>query len=110
MPLRKDAIELSVALNQIVGGLLAYESGCNLYAMNLAKRLGPSVQTYDRAVFVRPSRDETRDAISALAESMDAVSTASSKGEMDFGLSAAINQYWKLYTIFRESKYRDELL
>jgi len=68
------------------------------------------VQTYDRAVFVRPSREEAHEAISALAESMEAVSAASIKGETDFGLSGAINQYWKLYTIFRESKYRDELL
>jgi hypothetical protein len=110
MSLRKDAIELSVALNQIVAGLFAYESGCNLHATNLAKRLGPMVQAYDLAVFIRPSREEAHEAISALAESMDAVSAASSKGEMDFGLSEAINQYWKLYTIFRELKYRNELL
>jgi hypothetical protein len=110
MSLRTDAIELSVALNQVLAGLLAYDLGRNVYATELAKRLGPRVETYDHAVFVRPSRADAADAISALADCMATVSSASTKGEMDFGVSNAINKYWNLYTIFRESKYREESL
>jgi len=68
------------------------------------------VAAFDQAVFVRPSRDDAGQAIAILAQCMDAVSTASSKGEMNFGFSEAINQYWELHTVFRESRYRDESL
>src|SRR5678815_37070 len=101
MSLRTDAIELSVALNEVVAGLLAYDLGRNAHATKLAKRLGPIVEAYDHAVFVRPSREDAADAISTLADCMADVSWDSSNGEMDFGVSSAINKYWNLYTIFR---------
>jgi hypothetical protein len=110
MSLRKDAMELSFALNEIVEGLCSYKSGRNKLCRDLASRLAPMVERYDQAVYVRRSRQDAAEAISALSEDLHAVSTASSKGEMDFAFNKAINNYWRLHTIFRESRHREESL
>ena len=113
MSLRKDAIKLSSALNEIVAGLLSYDSNGSYArdtARRLANRLGPLVEAYDRSVFVQRSRQEACEAVSDLAECMDAISAYSATGEMDFGISKALGKYWQFHTIFRESRYRDESL
>ena len=110
MSLRKDALKLSSALNEIVSQVLSYDSGRNSYARKLASRLGPLVEAYDQAVLVQPSRVEALEALSGLAECMYDVSSASASGDMEFGIDRELETYWKLYTIFRESKYRNESL
>jgi len=53
---------------------------------------------------------EALEALSGLAECMYDVSSASASGDMEFGIDRELETYWKLYTIFRESKYRNESL
>ncbi len=109
-PLRNDAIELSSALNEIVSGLLSCNSADAAYARTMAHRLGPLVQDYNRAVFDTRSRDEASEALSELAVCIGSVMAASTKGEMDFGINNALGTYWRLYTIFRESRYGGDSL
>jgi hypothetical protein len=106
--LRNDAIELSSALNEILSGLLSNHSADAPYATKLASQLGPLVEDYNRAVFSTHSRDEASEALSEVDQCMRLIIGASTKGEMDFGISAALGRYSKLCTIFRESKYRGE--
>jgi hypothetical protein len=104
MSLRKDAIELSKILHEILESTSGSRSA---YLTELATKIGESVAAYDRAVFDKRSREEASD---ALAEVVSALSAASVKGELDTFKGDLLERYWRLHTIFRESRYRDQTL
>ncbi|MGD2141483.1 MAG: hypothetical protein PVH25_13885 [Burkholderiales bacterium] len=108
MALRDKAIALSLSLNAIVTGLEQYR-GSN-YPGQLAAFLKPLVEEYDAAVYVMRSREQAAAAIDALAECMDSVSAAATKGGMELFDESVLEQYWDLHTIFREATFRDQSL
>jgi hypothetical protein len=107
MSLRKDAIELSKILHEILESTSGSRSA---YLTELARKIGESVAAYDRAVFDKRSREEASDALAQLAEVVSALSAASVKGELDTFKGDLLERYWRLHTIFRESRYRDQTL
>ena len=107
MSLRKDAVELSDALNQIVASASDSRSA---YVAELAGGLAKKVIQYDRAVFDEHSREEASDALAKVAETVSALSAASAKLELDAFKGDLLDTYWLLPAIFRESKYRDQTL
>ena len=107
MSLREDAVELSKILNQNVASASDSRSD---YVAELARGLEENVTQYDRAVFDKCSRLESADALSELAEVVSALSAASVKGELDIFKGDLLDRYWRLHTIFRESRYRDQTL
>lgn len=108
MVLRDKAIALSQTLSAIVAGLEQYRASD--YPRQLAAVLKPIVAEYDDAVFVSRSRTRAAAAIDALAECMDSVNAAATRGEMDLFGDSVLETYWELHTIFREAIHRDESL
>ena len=106
--LRDKAIALSQTLNAIVTCLAQYRGSD--YPGELAALMKPIVAEYDDAVFVTRSRERAAAAIDALAECMDSVNAAATRGEMDLFGESVLETYWELHTIFREAIYRDESL
>jgi hypothetical protein len=107
MSLPKDAVELSKVLNQIVASASGSRSA---YVADLARSIAENVAQYDRAVFDERSREEASNALKQLEEVVSALSAASVKGELSIFKSDLLERYWRLHTIFRESRYRDQTL
>lgn len=107
MSLRKDAIELSKVLNEIVASACDSHSA---YVAELARDIAKNVKQYDRAVFDNCSRGEASDALAELAEVVSSLSAASVKGELNIFNGDLLDRYWRLHTIFRESRYSDQTL
>jgi len=107
MSLQKDAIQLSSVLNEILNSANGSRSA---YISKLAERIAPLIVRFDRAVFDMHSREEASDALSEMAEGMSALSAAATKGELHAFPGRSLDSYWRLYTIFQESKYRDQEL
>jgi hypothetical protein len=107
MSLRKDAVELSNILNEIVATACDCPSA---YVAELARGIAKNVAQYDRAVFDNSSRVEASDALAELAKVVSALSAVSVKGELNIFKGDLLDRYWRLHTIFRESKYRDQTL
>ena len=108
MTLRDDAIALSRTLNGIVTALEQVED--SIYMRELATFLKPVVSQYDQAVYATRSREQAAAAIDELAECMDKVNAAVTRGEMQLFDDAVLAQYWNLHAIFREARYRHQSL
>ena len=106
MSLRSDASELSSVLNEIIR---TAAQGNSAYVAELAARLAPVVSRYDHAVLERHSREEASEALTEMADGMSNLSAAATKLELH-GFGRSLDSYWRLYAIFRESRYRDETL
>jgi hypothetical protein len=107
MSFRSDATELSRVLNDIIR---TASEGNGEYVSELAARLAPVIARYDHAVFERRSREEASEALTEMAESMSDLSAAATRLELRGFGRRSLDSYWRLCTIFRESKYRDEIL
>ena len=107
MSLRSDAVQLSRVLNEIVR--IAQNENAE-YVAKLAASIAPVVERYDYAVFDLHSREQASEALTEMAESMSDLSAAAATGEIPGFQGNSLNSDWRLYTIFRESKYRDEAL
>jgi hypothetical protein len=107
MSLRNDAAELSRVLHQIVEGAIVSPSR---HIADLAVSIAPGVLEYDRAVFDLRSRESASDALDSIVDNMNALSAAVTRGELPLFGDKVLGAYWRLYTIFRESKYRDQTL
>ena len=111
MTLRRDAIELSKVLSQIVADLGNFNAdNRSSYTNELARSLAPIVAVYDQAVFEYKSRTAASDALRDMVEYMHEVNGAATKGEINFTSANVLNKYWRLRTIFQESRYRDQVL
>jgi hypothetical protein len=106
MSLRKDAVELSNILNEIVASAC---DGPSPYVAELARGIAKDLSQYE-AVFDDCSRVDASDALAELAEVVSVISAASVKGELNIFKSGLLDRYWRLHTIFRESRYRDQIL
>ena len=107
MTLRKDAVELSKVLNQIVASASGSRSA---YVAELARGIAENVAQYDRAIFDTGSRVEASDALAELQGAMSDLNAASAKDELHIFDGDLLNAYWRLHTIFRESRYHDQTL
>jgi hypothetical protein len=107
MSLRNDAAALSDALNEIIRTAKGSRSE---YVVELAERIAPLVDRYDRAVFHLHAREDASDALTSRADGMGELSSAATKGELQGFRGDSFESYWRLRTIFRESRYRDEAI
>jgi hypothetical protein len=106
MSLRGDASELSRALNEIIRAAVGEHDP---YVADVAARLAPLIARYDHAVLERHSREDACEVLTEMAEDMSDLSATAAKLELR-GFGHSLDAYWRLYTIFREWKYRDQTL
>ncbi len=111
MTLASEAIELAETLQIIVDGLENYDSDSRReYTSKMAKRLKPLVDSFQRLVVGKKSKENAKLQLDEIRELMHDVNGAATKGEIDFVSGSVLNRYWELNTIFQESKYAQESL
>jgi len=114
MSLRSDALDLLRTLKRAVEALELFEhpNGAS-YSSDMAARLARAVEDFERAVLEAKSRDAAAEALNEIAPLMENVNGAATKGGLDFFPTYGddtLNEYWRLNTIFRETKYSHESL
>ncbi len=111
MTLRDEAIILIRALRSIVESLELCERGViAAHATQLAARLRPHVEDLDDAVNLEHSRESAQAALTAMSPLMDMVSAMAAKGELAAFENGAIDAYWRLHTIFRETRFAHQTI
>ena len=113
MSLASDANKLLLALQAIVSCSENYaDKHENKYISGYVSFLKPLVAQYAKAIKIKKSKDLAQLVLTEIAPQIERISAASSKGEMDIfeNTNTALEDYWELYTIFRESKYNNEIL
>ena len=113
MTLKSETRELLKVLKSIVAHSECYaEKNKNSYIASLADSIHPLVIEYESAINNEKSKQKAQKAISEMTEFIHELNGASTKGEMDIFSEPdeTLNEYWRLYTIFRELKYKDEEL
>ncbi len=113
MTLRTDAKELLDTLKLIVAHSERYaEKYRNNYISALAASIRPLVAEYEKAIEEEKSKESAQKALSEMTDYVHELSGASTKGEMEIfpETDESLNEYWRLYTIFRELKYKEECL
>jgi hypothetical protein len=109
--LRDDALALSEVLRLISEGLERFRADSrSAYTRALAKQIAPIAAAFDRAVRVERSRELASDALASIAPLIAEANTALTKGELAFVQSSVMDRYLQLRTIFREQRYRHEML
>ena len=108
------AHELSRTIHTLAEKLGSFESHPlqQEYIHGIAENLVAGARTYDQAVFELRDREKAADALLAIRSNISAVGAAATKGEMKFSddVIAAIDYYNDLDTVFKESRYRDDIL
>ena len=114
MSLRTDANELLSTLKEVVASLQRYEHPSRApYGDDMAARLAPAVSDLERAVVENRSRDAAVAAMDEIEPLMHNINGASTKGGLNIfpGYdNQVLDSYWRLETIFRESRYAAENL
>jgi len=113
MSLASDANKLLLALEAIVSCSEKYaDKHKNKYISGYASSLKPLVAQYAQAIKINKSKDLSSLVLTEIAPLIERISAASSKGEMNIfeNTNTSLEDYWELYTIFRESKYINENL
>lgn len=114
MSLRSDALELLETLKQVVEALRRFEhpNGAT-YGADMAARLGSMVAELEQAIVEHRSREAAVVALDEIGPLMENVNGAATKGDlMIFPCcdDQVLNSYWRLRTVFRESRYAAESL
>ncbi|GAB1263818.1 hypothetical protein [Aurantivibrio infirmus] len=111
MTLASEAKELAETLQAIVNGLESYDLDSRReYTSKMAQRLKPLVNSFRDIVVVEKSKNDAKLQLDEIRELMYNVNGAATKGEIDFVSGSVLNRYWKLSTIFQESRYVHESL
>lgn len=111
MTLRDEAMRLTRALDEILECLKSYDKDeRSKYTRAKAVELAPCVSAFKEAVNNIRSRESAQRALDDMSELMGEISGAATKGAIDLDSGEALNEYWELRTIFRETRYRDENL
>ena len=113
MSLATDANKLLLSLQAIVSCSENYAiKNQDKYIAGYASSIKSLVSQYESAINISKSKETAKLILSELAPKVEAISMASTKGEMKIfdKTNTALNEYWELYTIFRESKYINENL
>jgi len=114
MTLRSEALDLLRALTATVEALKRFQhpSGA-AYGFEMAARLGPTVAEFEHAVIESRSREAATAALDEIAPLMHNINGAATKGDLKIFSGhddQTLETYWRLNTIFRESKYASESL
>ena len=109
---QRKAADLSACAHEIVRCLENHKGKPHQveYGRELAHQLRPLVAAYDSAIFDARSREAALDAVSAMNAHVKHAGVSADKGEMDFDFGSALNTYYELHTIFRETRYAAEEL
>ncbi len=111
MSLRSEAVDLLNVLRLVVRGLSEYNADDrSSYTRSLAKRLGPLVDEFERAVTTERSRESAGAVLSSIKVEMHEINGAATKGEIPVIADEVLDRYWQLHTIFQELRYRAQSL
>ena len=110
MSLCTDAQELAAVLWRAVDALQRLQDiSRRRYTMELAGRLEPLVRQLDEAIHHR-SRAAAVDALDDIKPVIYEISGATTKGELKIFSDDTLDRYYRLATIFQESRYAAETL
>jgi hypothetical protein len=114
MSLRTDAFELLATLNQVIESLRRFQHPNGApYATDMAAQLEPVVVDFEHAIVESRSNDAAVAALDAIGPLMHNLNGAATKGDLRIFPAyddQTLDTYWRLNTIFRESKYASETL
>ena len=114
MSLRTDTFELLATLKEVIEALRRFEHPNGApYANDMVARLDLAVAEFERAIAEQRSRDAAVAALDKIGPLMENLNGAATKGGLDFFPSYGddtLNDYWRLNTIFRETRYSHESL
>lgn len=114
MPLKEDAIELGQILQKVVSALIAFRHPYgSSYGADMASHIAPLVTDYRAAITTHRSRQLAQQALDDLHPLVSNVAGASTKGDLAifrYPDHDVLDRYYTLYTIFRESRYENDIL
>jgi len=114
MSLQTDAFELLATLNGVVVALERFEHpNGESYGADMAAQLGLLVAEFEHAVVEERSKDAAVATLDEIGPLMQNVNGAATKGDLMIfpGYdNQVLDTYWRLNTIFRESRYAAESL
>ena len=108
MNLKTEAQRLLEILTRAVANLRAFtdRSGNNL-GVQAAAELSGYVLALEKAI-LEHSRADAEAVIKELSPLMHSINGAATKGELAIFEDDTLERYWKLQSIFRESRFRDQ--
>ncbi len=113
MSLHTDALELLATLKKVIVALQHFDhpSGAP-YAKDIAALLEPTVDDFEQAIIQTRSKTDAIKVLDEIGPLMENVNGAATKGDLMIFTDGdeVLNAYWRLNTIFRESRYADESL
>lgn len=111
MSLASEANELSEVLQEVTLGLESYNADSRKeYTTKMAERLKPLVRSFHDFITIEKSVPKAKRQLDEIHEVMHNVNGAATKGEINFVSGKTLDRYWKLSTIFQESRHRNEVL
>jgi hypothetical protein len=111
MTLATQAHELVQLLRAVVVALDRFD--CyeqREYTRSLADRLRPFAAQFETAVVSERHRASAERVLADLAQVMDEVNGAATKGEMEIFDDDTLSRYWDLSTIFQDSRFSGQSL
>lgn len=112
--LQTDAHELLATLKEVVGALGRFEHpNGSSYGVDMAARLEPVVAEFEHAIANERSKEAAVAALDEIGLMMRNINGAATKGDLLIfpGYdNKVLDSYWRLNTIFRESRYEAESL
>ena len=114
MSLRTDAFELLATLKEVLEALRRFKHPNGApYATEMIARLEPVVADFEHAIDEARDKDAAVVALDEIGPLMHNINGAATKGDLRIfpGYDdQTLNTYWRLNTIFRESRYAAESL
>ena len=114
MSLRTDAFELLATLKEVIEALRHFEHPNGApYATEMVARLEPAVADFEHAIVETRDKDAAVVALDEIGPLMHDINGAATKGDLRIFPrydDQTLDTYWRLNTIFRESRYAAESL
>jgi hypothetical protein len=114
MSLRTDAFELLATLKEVLEALRRFEHPNRAaYATEMIARLEPVVADFEHAIDEARDKDAAVVALDEIGPLIHNINGAATKGDLRIFPAhddQTLDTYWRLNTIFRESRYAAESL
>jgi hypothetical protein len=111
MTLTTQARELVHVLQAVVTALDRFDRPLQRdYTCEMADRLRPLVAELQSAVVSERNRPAAERVLADISELMHGVNGAATKGEMEIFADDTLDRYWRLSTIFQESRFSGQSL
>jgi hypothetical protein len=114
MSLRTDAFELLATLKEVLEALRRFEHPNQVpYATEMIARLEPAVADIEHAIDEARDKDAAVVALDVIGPLMHNINGAATNGDLRIFPghdNHTLDTYWRLNTIFRESRYAAESL